>query len=169
MPGTVRDTSNLLIRPAGKTDVPAVAEIYWSAWHETHAPFIPAAVAEFRDRQFFADRAQGFGAQMIVAELNGLVVGFAVWGDSQLDQLWLRGDVRGLGIGDSLADAAEERIAANGTDRAQLTCMAANEAARRFYERRGWRIVARFDKPLETAQGHAPVPCLRMEKELVRR
>ena len=166
MSSSLSDTRDLQIRPAQAADLPAVAEIYWSAWHDTHAPFIPADVAAFRDRRFFTERAQSFGARLIVAELDGLVVGFAAWRDARLDQLWLYSDARGLGIGNRLAEAAEARIAANGTARAQLTCMAANEAARRFYEGRGWRIVKRFDKPLETAQGAAPVPCLGMEKDL---
>jgi len=166
MTSTARETEMLQIRATAETDLAAVAEIYWSAWHETHAPFIPAAVAEFRDRQFFAKRACGFGARLIVADLDGVVMGFTVWDEASLQQLWLRRDARGLGIGDKLANAAEGQIAAAGTTRAHLTCMAANEPARRFYERRDWHVVDRFDKPLETAQGHAAVPCLRMEKEL---
>ena len=155
------------IRPARQADLPAVAEIYWSAWHETHAPFIPAPVVEHRTHRFFAERARGFGQRLIVAELDGRVIGFAVWDHERLEQLWLPGDARGLGIGSQLAEAAETAIAAAGATKASLTCMAANEAGRTFYERRGWSVVAHFDKPLGTAEGSLPVPCLRMEKVLL--
>lgn len=159
-------TADVRVQAAQQSDLPSLAEIYWSAWHETHAPFIPAAVVQFRDRRFFERRVHGFGRQAIAARRGDVVMGFAVWGEAQLQQLWLRRDARGFGIGTALTETAESLLAAAGTKEAQLTCMAANETARRFYERRGWSVVSRFDKELEHATGAVPVPCWRMAKKL---
>ena len=48
-------------------------------------------------------------------------------------------EARRQGVGSALLAAAEEALAASGADVVSLEAMAANDAARRFYERHGYR------------------------------
>lgn len=70
---------------------------------------------------------------------------------------------RGLGIGTRLLAAAETKARGAGCPSLSLICFSSNDGARRLYERRGYRIVARRDMvphPLIHASGDA----LLMEK-----
>ena len=89
-----------------------------------------------------------------------------LWLGPRLDQLWLLPEARGRGIGARLLRHAETEMAALGHRRFELVCMIGNEGARRLYERHGWRVVGRFDKPLGSADGEIGVPVWRMEKAL---
>ncbi len=160
------DGPELQIRSAERPEIIEIAEIYHAAWHGTHAAHIPPAVAAFRDLAFFVHRVEAYAPPPVVALRDGRILGFAVWEGDKFSQLWLRLDARGQGVGAALAAETEARMAAAGVVRAHLTCMAANEAGRRFYERRGWEVIEGFDTLLEAAEGPVPVPCWRMEKTL---
>ena len=56
-----------------------------------------------------------------------------------VSNLFVRPDRRDEGIGSRLLDAAEERLRDTGADVVSLDVMAANESARRFYRRHGYR------------------------------
>ncbi len=58
-----------------------------------------------------------------------------------LGRLYVRPDRWGQGIGGRLHDAAVAAAAAEGAATVRLTVLEANSAARRMYERRGWRLV----------------------------
>jgi len=84
-----------------------------------------------------------------VARADG-IVGFVMFGLEQGDyeQTVTRGVVhnlfvvsgsRGHGVGSALLGAAESALARAGADVVSLEAMAANERARRFYERHGYR------------------------------
>ncbi len=160
------DSPELQIRPAKRPEIPEVAEIYHAAWHGTHAAHIAPAVAAFRDSAFFVGRVESYAPPPLVALRDRRILGFAVWEGDKFSQLWLRLDARGRGVGAALAAETESRMAVAGVVRAHLTCMAVNEAGRRFYERLGWEVVGGFDTLLESAEGPVPVPCWRMEKTL---
>lgn len=53
--------------------------------------------------------------------------------------LYVRPDARGDGIGSDLLSAAEAELAAEAVDAVTLDVLAANDAARRFYRRHGYR------------------------------
>jgi ribosomal protein S18 acetylase RimI-like enzyme len=55
-----------------------------------------------------------------------------------VDALFVRPEVRGHGIGSSLLDRGERRLAAAGVDAVAIEAMASNVDARRLYRRRGY-------------------------------
>ena len=169
MPSIDRDgEADLVLRSIVEAEQDAIAEIYCQAWHESHAPFIPKAVVEHRGLSFFQNRVGGYGTRPIGAVRDDHVLGFVLWSDSRLEQLWLRGGARGQGIGGRLLVHAEAEMATAGATLLELDCMTRNSGARRFYERHGWRIVSAHSKPLGTATGEIGVPVWRMEKALAR-
>lgn len=56
-----------------------------------------------------------------------------------VDNVYVRPDVRNDGVGGQLLAAAERSLARRGMDVVALSVLASNRAARRFYERRGYR------------------------------
>jgi GNAT superfamily N-acetyltransferase len=77
---------------------------------------------------------------VIVAEEDGEAVGFAVVSEGWLDRLYVAPGRWGTGVGSRLHDAAVTRRRAAGDRRLRLWTLEANDGARAFYERRGWRL-----------------------------
>lgn len=80
--------------------------------------------------------AQIANGQVIVAEWNGEIAGFAAVVGGELDGLFVEPDLWGLGIGKALADAATHRARQKGL----ALRVTANPRARGFYERCGFTV-----------------------------
>ena len=80
--------------------------------------------------------AQIANGQVIVAELEGSIVGFAAVVSGELDGLFVEPDLWGRGIGSALVEAATHEARKRG-----LTLrVVANPSARRFYQSCGFTI-----------------------------
>ena len=66
--------------------------------------------------------------------------GFALVGHGWLQRLFVREAAWGKGVADELHAAALDALRELGAASATLWCLADNPRARRFYERRGWRL-----------------------------
>lgn len=86
---------------------------------------------------------------LLVARVDGVLAGFASFsvenGSLELDttrgllsNLYVRPAYRDRGIGTALLERVEDELEARGVETLRLEVMAANEAARRFYERAGY-------------------------------
>jgi GNAT superfamily N-acetyltransferase len=80
--------------------------------------------------------AQIANGQVIVAEYNGQIAGFAAVVGGELDGLFVEPDLWGRGIGRALVDAATQEARKRGL---ALTVIA-NPSARRFYESCGFSL-----------------------------
>jgi ribosomal protein S18 acetylase RimI-like enzyme len=98
----------------------------------------------------------------VLVARDGSVVGFVTF-DVQtavfeqdcargvVENIFVRPDRRGEGIGSALLAAAERRLAARGVDVISLEVMADNETARRFYRRAGYAPHRmKLEKPAES-------------------
>ena len=78
--------------------------------------------------------------------LVGLAEGYQTWRSAErvaeVHELVVAADVRGGGIGTALLDGAERQLHADGIREYRLLVIAANDDARRFYERRGMARVS---------------------------
>jgi GNAT superfamily N-acetyltransferase len=72
-----------------------------------------------------------FEGSVHVAESDGVPVGFVAASDAELDALYVAPERRGQGIGSALIALAPQAE--------RLWVLERNVAARRFYERHGWR------------------------------
>ena len=113
---------------------------------------------EYRDQlldnpdAIYLPEGQIANGQVIVAELDGEIAGFAAVVGGELDGLFVEPDLWGRGIGRALADAATHEARKRG-----LTLkVIANLRARRFYEQCGFSV----EGEAETRFG----PALRMTK-----
>jgi len=82
-------------------------------------------------RQEAAERWRTFSGQIWVAEDQGRVIGFVAFDGTQLYALYVLPDCQGRGIGTGLLEMA--------AGVSWLWVLKENEAARRFYEARGWQ------------------------------
>jgi GNAT superfamily N-acetyltransferase len=80
--------------------------------------------------------AQIANGQVIVAELDGIIVGFAAVVAGELDGLFVEPDLWGRGIGRALVDAAAHEARKRGLSLRVI----ANPSARRFYQSCGFTI-----------------------------
>jgi ribosomal protein S18 acetylase RimI-like enzyme len=87
----------------------------------------------------------------VVRDDGNEVVGFVMFGLEQGDyeqtvtrgvvhNLFVAPEARGQGVGSALLESAEDALARAGADVVSLEAMAANDGARRFYERHGYRL-----------------------------
>lgn len=85
---------------------------------------------------------------------------------AMLFALYLLEEAWGRGIGKPLMTAALEAVRDDGFSGATLWVAAANEGARRFYERTGWRDDARAKECFGSIDVRAEVPTIRYRRSL---
>jgi ribosomal protein S18 acetylase RimI-like enzyme len=141
-------------RPATVDDARAIAEIRVDAWRATYAGVVPASILDRMDvgrseawlRELLAtpeDRRT-----LVVEDRPGRIAGYAIVagardedaaGLGEIEAIYLRPDARGRGLGRPLLEAATTSLAEAGFEAAVLWVLTANDGARRFYERAGFR------------------------------
>jgi GNAT superfamily N-acetyltransferase len=80
---------------------------------------------------------------VLVAEREGLAVGVVQVAPERLDGLFVLPWAWGSGVADRLHDAAVQTLGGWGCGHCRLFVLEKNPRARRFYERRGWRLDGR--------------------------
>lgn len=153
------------LRPARPEDMATVADIWHRAWHVAHAGHVPAGLTAARTLAAFHERTPGRVADTTVAEVDGVVAGFTMVADDEVEQVFVDPEHHGAGVAAPLLAAAEARVAER-YDVAWLAVVVGNARARRFYAKHGWVDTA--DLPYEvTAGGTTYVsPCRRYEKRV---
>ena len=146
-PGAVRDAADLRMRRPRPEDVPALHDFLTDGvqGYRAFAPGdwvpplqgVPAKIERTR-----SELAQP-GNFSRMAEYDGRIVGFVHWFgpdppvDLRLRYLFVAESHWGTGLAQELHDAA---VLAMGTHTARLFTPIFHARARRFYERRGWRL-----------------------------
>ncbi|WP_307793291.1 GNAT family N-acetyltransferase [Amycolatopsis sp. MtRt-6] len=109
------------------------------SWQAAYAGLLPE---DFLARLSAGERAASWeqriregAGQVLVVEEDGVVVGFAAFGPSQLYALYLLPEFWGRGLGQALHDRV---VAAMPGETAVLWVLATNERAKAFYLRQGW-------------------------------
>ena len=142
----------ILIRPWRMEDLPAVRWILWESWMAAYSAFVPEEdlrayhEATYRIESlthlYESPFVHGF-----IGEADGEAAGFArtQFNKSEnrlfLASLYLLPDFQRKGIGGRLLRAAEEKALAYNLGELWVGVMVQNEAARRWYEKRGFRFV----------------------------
>lgn len=151
----------LVVRDGRPADAAGVARIHVDAWRHAYRGLIGDAVLEALDveartaswGEWIASSLAGDGTDgdvrhdMLVADRDGEVVGWATFGPARLPERAGWGELAGLyvapaaqraGIGRALLAGVERRLAAAGFARAYLWVLEGNAAAEAAYERCGW-------------------------------
>ena len=142
------------IRRATREDAPAVAAFALELASQHHRydvrrfselPTLEGAAA------FYGGQTESSDAAVIVAELDGEVVGFAYVESDPLNyaallekgawfhDLFVAPEARGRGLGRALAEAGVRAAAEMGAEKLLLSVAAANSPAKVFFEKAGFR------------------------------
>jgi GNAT superfamily N-acetyltransferase len=148
-------------------DVPSVAALYHSVWHERNSAFMPPQETARRTIAFFEERITGLLPNTLVEERNGSLAGFASWCDELLGQIYVAAPYRGSSVATELMVASEKAMASEGTAVAELHCVVGNHRARRFYERMGWGNEGEIAEKVAGPGGEVEVSFWRMRKLLL--
>ena len=142
----------VLIRPWQKEDFPAVRRILWESWIAAYSSFIPEedlrayleATYQTASLSLLYDSTFIHG---LIGEADGEAVGFARIQFHKnenrlyLASLYLLPAFQEKGIGGRLLRAAEEKAGAYGLTELWVGVMVQNEAAGRWYKRKGFRFI----------------------------
>ncbi|HEV3497743.1 MAG TPA: GNAT family N-acetyltransferase, partial [Actinomycetes bacterium] len=120
------------IRPATVADVPEVARIWREGWPDGHEGHVPAALAAERTPESFDQRTSERIGRTWVAQSDGVVAGFVVVVDDEVEQVYVDRSWRGGGVAERLLRHAEAVIGQEGRRTAWLAVVAGNLRARRF-------------------------------------
>jgi GNAT superfamily N-acetyltransferase len=133
-------TPQRVVRLAGSADAGQLAAIYAAAEGATRAELgLPAPRLEPLASWF----AQLLGVPLttfLLTEHSGFV---QLAAPSVLQAIYVVPACWGTGVAAELHDLAIECLRANGADQATLEVIAGNTRARRFYERRDWKLAGR--------------------------
>ena len=141
-----------VIRPATVADVAAILTIYNDAVETTTASWDLAPV-DYADRLARYEAAQANGWPLLVAEIDGTVVGFASYGPFRTKDgfartmehsVYLDAAARGRGLGRALMVELIERARANGVHALIGGIDGANEVSVRLHESLGFAEVGRL-------------------------
>jgi GNAT superfamily N-acetyltransferase len=126
------------IRPATADDASQIADVWLASWRATF-DFEPAHPDEDVRRWVREDllvEAEGWVATD--PSRADRVIALLGLSDTMVEQLYVRPDWIGRGVGRELLDLAKRQR----PDGLELYCFAVNDRARRFYERNGFTAVA---------------------------
>jgi GNAT superfamily N-acetyltransferase len=163
--------SNHTLRPASPDDLPAVVGLIRELAEFEHLAHLVVVTPESLHPHLFGPRP---AAEAVVAEVQGQVVGFALFFTNfstflgrpglYLEDLYVQPAHRGRGLGKALLQHLGALAVDRGCGRFEWSVLDWNENAIRFYEKMGatvmpdWRIcrvtgeaLAAFGRPGETA------------------
>lgn len=156
--GTPSENADLIIRLATPDDAPAIARVHIRSWQQAYRGQLPDSFLEALDASL-ERRTTNWAAQIeasersrqqvLVAERDGALLGFAACGpaqgtppDLQLGEvysIYLDPNEWSRGYGRPLLQAATDRLRRAGFTEAILWVLDTNQRARRFYDRAGWK------------------------------
>ena len=129
--------SDFTLRRATPADVPAMAALFRRVQQATR-PFRPDLHTPDEDRALLA--AAVAEKDVWLAESAGAVAGFVICGSGWVHHLYVDLGRQKRGIGSALLDQAKMEVR-----ELRLWVFQENVTARRFYERRGFRLVRETD------------------------
>ncbi|MEV0380844.1 GNAT family N-acetyltransferase [Nonomuraea sp. NPDC050643] len=162
------------IRTGLPKDAAAIEAVRIATWRVAYRDVMPPSLLDGLEvlPEMVRARSEALadgGASAVVAERDGRVRGFALYGPSRDDDipgmevyaLYVLPEEFSTGMGHALMRAARSRMEAAGCAEAGLWVLAGNARARRFYERYGFtpsgRTVTRGDPPLKEVHYRLPL------------
>jgi GNAT superfamily N-acetyltransferase len=140
------------IRQAVPADYENVMEMHYPSWRQSYTGILTPYVLDMIDPQNWVDqeyllRLSRSGWTMWLAESDGQPIGMSIFGPEpgnpdhlEIDALYIAVESQRRGIGGLLLDKA---LSSQPSDDAVVWCAEKNHRARRFYEKKGFRLDGR--------------------------
>lgn len=151
---------------ATHADIPGIAALYHSVWHETQSEFMPEEAVAHRTLPFFVERMNDLLLTTLIEQKNSSIVGFSAWRANLIGQVFVAPNCRGSGLAIELLIATEHEMARQGIVVAELHCIVGNHRARRFYERMDWQHFGVIQEKVAGPQNDVCVAFWCMRKSL---
>ncbi len=162
-PGHRAGHAAVTIREAHAADLPLLSRIALYAWQASVGPLLPQAWKRMRDERPFDPILAALGARVLVAELNGVPVGFAAADEPcLLSDIWVEPSAWRRGVGTALLSAMIERARSEGCDGLVADVVAGNVRARKFFAHHGFEVAREETR-------HDEVLALDVEMQVMRR
>jgi GNAT superfamily N-acetyltransferase len=136
--------ADLLVRPAAATDVTTLLELFGELAEYEHLEHELRATEEQLGEALFGERP---AAEALIAERDGQALGYALFfptfssflasTGAWLEDLFVRPDSRGEGVGKALLEAVAGLVRERGGERLEWAALDWNELALGFYRRIG--------------------------------
>lgn len=151
------------IRSAEPYDALRIAEVWEAAWLDGHLGHVPDELVAHRGSDSFRTRTADMIERTVVAEVDGVVIGFVTLKGGELEQLFVDAAARGTGVARELLAEGARRLLADGHAHPWLAVATGNARARHFYEREGWRDAGLIAYAAPVDGGAVTVSCHRYE------
>ena len=149
--------SNITVREAGMEEMPRIAGMKKQI-HDVHVNGRPDLFAPVVDAALFEDHAQQLNFRLLLAEIDGEAVGYALIRPIireanpymqercflHVEEFCVDETRRRHGIGKALMEAIRQTAKAETLPRIELDVWAFNEGARQFYEAAGFHTYRYF-------------------------
>jgi GNAT superfamily N-acetyltransferase len=132
-------TDGVTLRRADAGDGDALGDVWLSAWYATFD--FPPSHPDTDVRTWLKSEMLPAHEVWVATDPDGAVVGFLALSDAMVDHLYIAPAWIGRGVGTDLLALAKARRP-EGLD---LYCFQVNGRARRFYESRGFSVIAEGD------------------------
>lgn len=140
------ETPDVTLRPGRPEDADRLTTYHHRCVVEAFAPLLAPGVVERLDARRRAPvfeywlSSDTVDTSVVVAEVGGVAVGHTVVAGHDVIHVFVDPDHWGVGIGRQLLRAAEDLVAANGFDTAELHTRVGNARAVGLYESAGWKV-----------------------------
>jgi GNAT superfamily N-acetyltransferase len=171
----------MIIRPATQADAHAIAAVRVTSWRAAYRGVVPDSCLdamtpeESQDSWRAVAAGEVAGAELLVCELDGAVVGFAAYGAARPPDFGYSGELyatyympeaMGKGYGTAMVAEVARGLARLGHADMILWVMEANARGRRFYDSVGGTVIAGSRRSFdidgvaiwEIAYGFRPLP-----------
>lgn len=157
---------NAQLRDMTAADIPEMAQLWHSGWHDGHAAHVPAALTRLRTLVSMTERLARLIARTRVATIDGRIAGFCTVRGAAIHQMYAAPFAQGTGVAAQLMAEGEARIKAAGHSTASLDCAIGNTRAARFYDKCGWHNRGEVTTQVDTSEGPFTITLWRFEKPL---
>jgi ribosomal protein S18 acetylase RimI-like enzyme len=118
--------------------VESLAVLWHESWRDGHAEHAPDVLLKDRTLDMFRARTRDRLDEMTVATVDGVVAGFVIVSDDEVEQVYVGRAFRGTQVAKTVLREGERKVAEQGYAEAWLAVIDGNARARAFYEREGW-------------------------------
>ncbi len=148
MAGNSSRADLIALRWSDRRDADALARVHAAAWAHAYAGIIPGpGLARMISRRGPAwwRRLHAFGGRALVVEQGGTLAGYALVGRNrsgpggEIQELYLRPDHQGIGLGGRLFEAAHAELIARAIAPLTVWCLADNTLGLAFYRAKAGR------------------------------
>lgn len=152
-------------------DFAQIAAIYATSWKTAYRGMVPQDYLDQLSADYWTEKLATMKYGAVLLRHGERYIGTSYYTSSRSEafqgfgevvSLYLLPEYFGQGLGQSLLQAAEERLYRQGFDRLHLWVLAENTRARRFYERNGYHLT---EHAMELVIGGKPLIEIAYQKE----